>query len=47
LRNVLASILICILYFLVTDPELFGEWEAKKDVAYDQWMIKNAPELGH
>ena len=47
MKDILAIAMLMVLYIVATTPELVGEWEAMKDVAYDKWMIENAPGLGH
>jgi len=47
LEDILAFVMLMALFVIATTPELVGEWQAMKDVAYDKWMIENAPVLGH
>jgi hypothetical protein len=45
MRDVLALVILMAMFIVATSPELVGEWQATKDVAYDEWMVKNAPEF--
>ena len=47
MKDILAFVMLMALFVIATTPELVGEWQAMKDVAYDKCMIENAPVLGH
>ena len=39
MSEILASVMLMALFIVVTTPELVGEWEARKNLARDQYTI--------
>jgi hypothetical protein len=39
LKDILAFVMLMALFIVATTPELVGEWEARKNLARDQYTI--------